>query len=168
MQDDGSSSVEPLTPYPWKQPFKDLPPDLFPGFYFEIEEGKCHSEITFFLEETRQLHSPWDEENNRRVPAHAMLWDDGTRRETYAEQGKTGRHGDFLDEDQTELMPTTIVFFGDTRRPPNVTYKVGHKLYYHGPLDRDYSVFKNCMTAAVKETHEWIAKQPFTKSAKKK
>ncbi len=165
MQDDGPL----LTPYPWKRSFEDLTPDLFPGFYFDIEEDDGHfSKFCIFSEETRLHHSPWDEENNRRVPAVTVQWIDGTRREIYFEQGKEGRHGDFLDEDQTELMPTTIVFFGDTRRPPNVTYKVGHKLYYHGPLERDYSVFKRCMAAAVKETHEWFAAQPLTKSALKR
>lgn len=162
------SAPDPLTPYPWKSPL-NLPPDLFSGFFFEIEEEDGHfKQLCFFSEETKLLHSPWDEENNRRIPAVTVRWIDGSQREIYYEQGKEGRHGDFLDEDQTELMPTTIVFFGDTRQIPKVTYKVGHKLYYHGPLERDNSVFKNCMTAAVKETHEWIAAQPLTKSANKK
>lgn len=160
MQDNETSSDDPLARYPWKLPL-NLAPDLFPGFYFEIINTPISAILTFFSEETGQHHSPWDEENNRRVPAITIFWHNGHRSERFCHHGKSHRV-DFLDDEETLLLPAYTLFTNLVQRH----YIVNGVNLFVGLFS---TLTKDSKEEMAEAAHEWIAKhQPLIKSANKK
>ncbi len=152
-----------LRPYPWDWPRKE-----FPGFFSKHKAHHDRVIIKYYSKETLQLLSPWDEELQRRVPAVTKFWHDGDRTEEYYQDGFCQRM-EFLDEDQTEVLPSTITFYASTARlfSPFVNYNVNGKMCFTG-IYRNSATFTMDMAEAVEALHEWIAMQPLTKSANKK
>lgn len=167
MQEDEESKEDlPLLLRPYSQ---GLPRKEFAGFYSKYSEYHEFVLVQYFSEETRQLHSPWDEELQRRVPAETKVYHNGDRTEDYWYNGLHQRM-EFLDEDQTEVLPCYIRFYPrEQNLPPYVHYNVGLKTVFAGYYQDITSRFQKHMAEAVEALHEWIAaQQPLVKSALKR